>query len=944
MNLERTRTSIEIAEIRPVRRAPAGLPAGNCFDHYTKLRQRLLVRTTAPAIWSANVLRCVGLQYRTAIKKATSSEMRKIGKARLRLSYLFLGLLAVAACDNGTEPRVPTRIEIASGDGQTAQVATVVAAPPTVRVLDRKSKPVRGVNIVFTVTAGGGSVTTTNATTDANGRAQAIGWTLGTAAGLNTLTATSPAILNVSTVFSATGGAAAPAKLQVSVQPASSAQNRIPLPTQPTVQVVDQYGNPVSTANVIVSAQVAGVTLQNAQVSSDANGAATFSALTLAGKVGTYTLRFSAASFPAIDATTPTVLGAGTATRLLLGVGFPATTISGNAFAPTPIVEVTDPDDNLVTTESFTVSVRLESGTGTLSGGAPVVTQGGRATFGSLSYAGTGAFRLRFTSPGLNDVVTTDLMSQAAGACTTTLALNFALGQMTRFSADQPNTPQCLQFDLAANRDQQYLVLFESDPATGDYGNALFPGIGNPSSGITVSLTAAGSGALALARTAARAERQLPAGMLHSWDFGAGAIYEYQPPQPVAGVPGPSVLQRGRQLSLNSASVEPRVGDTIVVYLANIDRLNIPAGNQFAVIRHISNELIIAEDTRLGTLTRQNGSTNQPLTVELMDSIAQAYAAESKRQGDMLFNGRFNSTTEAQSPARIIAVHTLMPADNVWGYTYSSTNTFAWDFWVGTNGSTRGPNQHVLRNAHNLFMHEIVHTRHWGLIERSGQPAWGNLWLIEGFARFSERLPIASYLLRTPDPSRTSNLVLPFYSEWAPSYFRDDVPTYLNATSSFLGGYQQSSYIFDYLADQVAAAGGNWRTALTTFLTAAGSESALDAAVNSLLPGLTFRSLLTRARIALYTDDLGPALPPWTQYLQYQLRASRPPGASGTPVDPRTLFPRVVPGTSYSDVRLIVPGAAWGYLIDGVAATNNARITLTFPTTAETGISITRVR
>jgi hypothetical protein len=432
--------------------------------------------------------------------------------------------------------------------------------------------------------------------------------------------------------------------------------------------------------------------------------------------------------------------------------------------------------------------------------------------------------------------------------------------------------------------------------------------------------------------------------MLNSWDFGAGAIYEYQPPAPVAGVPGPMVLQRGRQLSLNSAAVEPAVGDTIVVYLANIDRLGIAAGNQRAVIRYISNELLIAEDTRLGTLTRQNGTTNQPLSLALMDSIAQGYAAESKRQADMLFNGRYNSATEAQTPTRIIAVHTIMPADNVWGYTYSSTNVFAWDFWVGTNGSTRGPNQHPLRNAHNLFMHEIAHTRHWGLVERSGQPAWGNMWLIEGFARFSERLPIASYLLRTPDPSRIGNVILPMYSEWAPSYFRDDVPTFLNAGSSFLGGYQQSSYIFDYLADQVAGAGGNWRTALTTFLTSAGSESALDAAVNSLLPGLTFRQLLTRARIALYTDDLGPALPPWTQFLQFQLRASRPPGSSGTPVDPRTIWPRVVPGVSYSDARLIPAGAAFGYLIDGVSATGNSRITLTFPATAETGMSITRIR
>jgi hypothetical protein len=328
-----------------------------------------------------------------------------------------------------------------------------------------------------------------------------------------------------------------------------------------------------------------------------------------------------------------------------------------------------------------------------------------------------------------------------------------------------------------------------------------------------------------------------------------------------------------------------------------------------------------------------------------MDSIAQAYAAQSKVQADLLFNGRFNSATEAQNPHRIIAVHTLMPSDNVWGYTYANTNVFAWDYWVTTDGSTRGPNQHVLRNAHNLFMHEIAHTRHWGLFERSGNPQWGNLWLVEGFARFSERLPIASYLLNNADPSRTANVILPFYSQWAPSYFRDDVPTYLNAGSSFLSGYQSSSYIFDYFADQVAASGGNWRSALATFITNASKEADLDVLINMALPGLNFRSLLTRARVALYTDDIGtPGLPAWTQYLQYQLRASRPPGSSGTAFDPRVLWPKIVPGSTYSDTRLIFPGAAFGYLIDGQTATGDARIALSFPTGAETVISITRIR
>ena len=389
----------------------------------------------------------------------------------------------------------------------------------------------------------------------------------------------------------------------------------------------------------------------------------------------------------------------------------------------------------------------------------------------------------------------------------------------------------------------------------------------------------------------------------------------------------------------------PAVGDTLIVFLEGIPRLQIQAGNQRAVVRFVSNELIFAEDVRLPTLPRGNGSFNTPLTQADMDSIARAYAAHSKVQADLVFQGRYNGATEVEQPARIVAVHTLMPSDNVWGYTYSSTNSFAWDYWVSTNGSAKGLAQHPIRNAHNLFMHEIAHTRHWGLLERANrQNLRGNRWLVEGFARFSERLPTASYLLGSADPARTGNVTMRFYPEFGNSYFRDDVPTFLNQGSAVFDGYQAASYIFDYLADQVALAGGNWRNALSQFLTFAGVEAELDATVGALLPGLTFQDLYTRARLALFLDDIGTAgLPAWTQYQQFNLRASRPPG-SASGVDPRNAWPRIVPGNLFDDVRAILPGAAFGYLIDGGLATTSSRITFRFNAQANAVLSVTRIR
>jgi hypothetical protein len=243
-------------------------------------------------------------------------------------------------------------------------------------------------------------------------------------------------------------------------------------------------------------------------------------------------------------------------------------------------------------------------------------------------------------------------------------------------------------------------------------------------------------------------------------------------------------------------------------------------------------------------------------------------------------------------------------------------------------------------------MHEVAHMRHVGLLQRNNVPVSlrGNRWLVEGFARFSERLPIAARLLGTQDPSRTANIVLPRNPAFGTGYFMDDVPTYLNTSTSMLGGYQHSSYVFDYLADQVALQGGDWRAALRDFLIAAGDQQTLDAAVSRAV-GLTFGELFTRARLALYLDDIGtPGLPPWTQYHQFQLRASRPAAGIGAANEPRTAWTRLVPGSAHRADGSISTGAAWGFLIDGAQATSSSLFNVIGPFAGNAVLSITRIR
>jgi hypothetical protein len=84
-------------------------------------------------------------------------------------------------------------------------------------------------------------------------------------------------------------------------------------------------------------------------------------------------------------------------------------------------------------------------------------------------------------------------------------------------------------------------------------------------------------------------------------------------------------------------------------------------------------------------------------------------------------------------------------------------------------------------------------------------------------------------------------------------------------------------------------------------------------------------------------------LPGWTQYHQFNLRASREPSTAAS-FDPRNAWPRIQPGTAFAEQRSIFPGAAFGYLIDGVNATGSGRFLIDFATPENAVLSVTRIR
>jgi hypothetical protein len=237
---------------------------------------------------------------------------------------------------------VASQIVVASGGDQNGVVGTALAQPIVVEVRAFDNLPVSGVPITFAVTAGGGSITTTNATTDANGRAS-TSLTLGTVAGGNSVTAT---VANVTPrTVNATANPGAAAGLAMVQQPSATATSGVALGTQPRVRLLDAFGNSVATSGVQITAAVVSqdpITLSGtATVATDANGVANFTDLALVGLGGNATLSFSGASLTSATSSSIALSPSGTPT-LTLETSGEITAEAGTAIAIPPSVLVRD--------------------------------------------------------------------------------------------------------------------------------------------------------------------------------------------------------------------------------------------------------------------------------------------------------------------------------------------------------------------------------------------------------------------------------------------------------------------------------------------------------------------------------------------------------------------------------------------------------------------------
>src|SRR5207247_1445281 len=140
-----------------------------------------------------------------------------------------------------------------SGDNLTGQVATRLQTPHVVLVRDANSNPVAGVTVTWTPASGSGAVNPPTSTTDGSGIAT-TNWTLGTAAGTQTVQATGA---GSPVTFSATATAGAAAQLTITTEPSPTATSGAAFTPQPVLQVRDAAGNPAGGAGLPVTGGIA---------------------------------------------------------------------------------------------------------------------------------------------------------------------------------------------------------------------------------------------------------------------------------------------------------------------------------------------------------------------------------------------------------------------------------------------------------------------------------------------------------------------------------------------------------------------------------------------------------------------------------------------------------------------------------------------------------------
>lgn len=206
----------------------------------------------------------------------------------------LIAAVLMTGCGGGTDGGMPpaataiAKTPGSSGDAQSATVGQPLANPIQVVVTENGSTS-PGVTVAWS-TAAGGSLTPASGPTGADGVAS-TGWTLGTASGSQTATATLAGATGSPVTFTATAAAGAAASLSKLSGDNQSGEISTQLGAPVQAKVSDQFGNGVQGVSVAWAAT--GGTVSAATVPSDAAGASAVT-VTLGGTAGPITITATA--------------------------------------------------------------------------------------------------------------------------------------------------------------------------------------------------------------------------------------------------------------------------------------------------------------------------------------------------------------------------------------------------------------------------------------------------------------------------------------------------------------------------------------------------------------------------------------------------------------------------------------------------------------------------
>ncbi|MEZ0229956.1 MAG: Ig-like domain-containing protein [Planctomycetota bacterium] len=179
-------------------------------------------------------------------------------------------------------PQPPTTIALVSGNNQTGPAGTALPTPFVVVVKDAAGSGVTGFNVVFAVTAGGGTLSATTVATNAQGQASTT-LRLGAAPGANTVTASGTGLTAVTFGATGTAGAAASVALASGNNQSGTAGQALAAPFVVTVRDANQ--NAVSGVSVTFAVTAGAGTLSATSVATNAQGQAS-ATLTLGPAAG----------------------------------------------------------------------------------------------------------------------------------------------------------------------------------------------------------------------------------------------------------------------------------------------------------------------------------------------------------------------------------------------------------------------------------------------------------------------------------------------------------------------------------------------------------------------------------------------------------------------------------------------------------------------------------